>query len=80
MMIVGIWPYYLFAKVNHFPQRPAPEIGRVYPYNNHGTTVYITKLESFIDSAFFVIFPGGFLLLFLSRKIEGNNFIGRWED
>jgi hypothetical protein len=80
MMIAGIWPYYLFVRVSHMPQKPVAEIGRIYPYNDHGTTVYMTKLESFLDTAFFVSFFGGFLLLFLSRKIERKNFIGRWED
>jgi hypothetical protein len=34
---------------NHYaytrPEKPQPEIGRVYPLNIHGTIVYLTKKE-----------------------------------
>lgn len=30
-----------------FPSRPQPELGRIYPINNHGFPLYLTKREDF---------------------------------
>lgn len=30
------------------PRAPVPEQGRVYPYNDHGTIVYLTRAEHLI--------------------------------
>ncbi len=40
------------------PRQPDPYVGRIYPLNVHGTTVYMTKVE---DAAIAWIFNGGLL-------------------
>ena len=40
------WLYlFFYYHDGHLPVSPQPEIGRVYPSNNHGSVVYLTRAE-----------------------------------
>lgn len=39
----GVYLYYHYAF--SLPNKPQPEIGRIYPLNMHGTIVFLTKHE-----------------------------------
>jgi hypothetical protein len=41
------------------PEKPQPEIGRIYPLNIHGTVVYLTKKE---DLQMKWLFHGGTII------------------
>ncbi len=48
--IVGLFASFFFAisfYYRGFPGRPQPELGRIYPINNHGFPLYLTKREDF---------------------------------
>jgi hypothetical protein len=75
----GAWPWYLAYRVSQLSRVPKAQSGLTAPFNNHGTIVYMTQIESWITDASFFVMAAGFLFLFLSRKIEGKNFLGRWE-
>ena len=49
-----------------FPTTPQPDIGRIYPLNNHGWFTYLTRrewLEHNISFFLFFIFMGVFLTI-----------------
>jgi hypothetical protein len=75
----GLWPWYLLYRVPQLSQTPNAGVGLIAPFNNHGTIVYMTRLESCLTNGSFFVMAAGFLALFASRKIEGKNFLGRWD-
>jgi hypothetical protein len=42
--MLAVWLAMFYLGFNR-PTVPAPEAGRLYPFNNHGTVVYLTKTE-----------------------------------
>src|SRR5271166_6274591 len=46
--VVGAFASFFFATSFYYrdlPSKPQPELGRIYPINNHGYPLYLTKQE-----------------------------------
>lgn len=59
--------YFDYAYVAALPRNPEPEIGRIYKFSVHGTTVYITDSEYLtVNGCFYggmvCLMVGGFLI------------------
>jgi len=59
LLVAGCFSAFLFGISFYYrdvPNRPHPELGRIYPINNHGFPVYLTKHEEFEQMWSFVLF------------------------
>jgi hypothetical protein len=71
---LGCSAFYLGLIVHYsnvLPRTPQPQLGRIYPINNHGTVVYLTEHEqSELTLLFFAAFGFGISggVLFASSK------------
>lgn len=65
MFISSLYLFYLYHD-GHLPNSPQPTIGRVYPSNNHGSVVYLTRSENnllkFLQFGGMIPFLVGFIL------------------
>jgi hypothetical protein len=50
LCVIGFFASLFFAISFYYPDlphKPEPELGRIYPINNHGFLLYLTKQEDF---------------------------------
>jgi hypothetical protein len=64
----------------HFSRMPDPAHGYIYPLNDHGSDVYVTKAQFLAGEYSWPVVVLGFVLAILGRKARGKNFLGKWKD
>ena len=62
LLVSDVGLFYYFHN-GHLPNLPIPAIGRVYPSNNHGSIVYLTKSENDFRT---LLQLGGMLTFFIA--------------
>jgi len=75
-VISSIWLAWISAvwiAMNYFgfhrPRTPIPAEGRLYPFNDHGTVVYLTRAEHLltVDLWFYYVFAGLLIMAFAKK-------------
>ena len=61
---------------------PAPDVvhGYIFPLNDHGTTVYVSKAQFLASRYSWFVAAAGFALAIAGRKVRGKNVLGKWEE
>jgi len=62
------------------PKQPEPALGVIYPLNNHGSHVYLTRIQATGMNLLFVVFPIAFAMAIIALPKELRFFRGmqRW--
>ena len=71
--VVGAFASFFFATSFYYrdlPSKPQPELGRIYPINNHGYPLYLTKQEG-LEQTFSDVLA---VVLFISAGIVNHFF------
>jgi hypothetical protein len=74
-VILSFWLAWLFAvwlAMNYFgfhrPRNPIPAEGRVYPFNDHGTLVYLSRAEHLLVDLWFCYVLIGILIMVIAKE------------
>jgi hypothetical protein len=77
LMCLGFGVYLNYHYAYTRPEKPQPEIGRIYPLNVHGTIVYLTKHEDlqikWLFRSMMIFFVMAFLFTYLYNPFNQDS-------
>ena len=79
--LVATWMVVVWLSMNYFgytrPRNPVPAEGRLYPFRDHYTVVFLTLWERLIVDSWWGAFGALALVIFLGRKSEAWDKSGK---